>query len=142
MNDIQKSLRCTLVVRRPDTEELYVNWDPRISTLLHEATKIQQLGFDVPYMTQLLLNRAPLLLKKRDMVKVSDKHVKSLLCFLLYLKCNWKLKNQGWITVNAFLISIFFEWFTVLHYCVTVTKIESALPALRKFTSALLPKIK
>lgn len=72
MNDIQKSLRCTLVVRRPDTEELYVNWDPRISTLLHEATKIQQLGFDVPYMTQLLLNRAPLLLKKRDMVKVID----------------------------------------------------------------------
>ena len=74
MNDIQKSLRCTLVVRRPDTEELYVNWDPRISTLLHEATKIQQLGFDVPYMTQLLLNKAPLLLKKRDMVKVSDLH--------------------------------------------------------------------
>ncbi|KAK3864739.1 hypothetical protein Pcinc_029599 [Petrolisthes cinctipes] len=69
MSDIQKSLRCTLVVRRPDTEELYVNWDPRISTLLHEATKIQQLGLDVPYMTQLLLNRAPLLLKKRDMVK-------------------------------------------------------------------------
>ncbi|XP_064087416.1 LOW QUALITY PROTEIN: dynein axonemal heavy chain 5-like [Macrobrachium nipponense] len=69
ISDIQKSLRCTLVVRRPDTEELYVNWDTRISTLLHEATKIQQLGFEVPYMTQLLLNKAPLLLKKRDMVK-------------------------------------------------------------------------
>ncbi|XP_063608047.1 dynein axonemal heavy chain 5-like, partial [Penaeus indicus] len=69
ISDIQKSLRCTLVVRRPESEELYVNWDPRISTLLHEATKIQQLGFEVPYMTQLLLNRAPLLLKKRDMVK-------------------------------------------------------------------------
>ncbi|XP_050711756.1 dynein axonemal heavy chain 5-like isoform X2 [Eriocheir sinensis] len=79
MNDIQKSLRCTLVVRRPDTEELYVNWDPRISTLLHEATKIQQLGFDVPYMTQLLLNRAPLLLKKRDMVKhLLNEHIRVL----------------------------------------------------------------
>ncbi|ROT80144.1 hypothetical protein C7M84_001143 [Penaeus vannamei] len=75
ISDIQKSLRCTLVVQRPDTEELYVNWDPRISTLLHEATKIQQLGFEVPYMTQLLLNRAPLLLKKRDMVKhLLDEH--------------------------------------------------------------------
>lgn len=72
LDDIQKSLRCTLVVRRPETEELYVNWDIRISTLLYEATKIQQLNLDVPYMVQMLLNRAPLLLKKRDIVKVSE----------------------------------------------------------------------
>ncbi|XP_068204591.1 dynein axonemal heavy chain 5-like [Palaemon carinicauda] len=74
ISDIQKSLRCTLVVRRPETEELYVNWDIRISILLHEATQIQQLGFEVPYMTQLLLNKAPLLFKKKDMVK--EDHVK------------------------------------------------------------------
>ncbi|XP_076055178.1 dynein axonemal heavy chain 5-like [Oratosquilla oratoria] len=69
IGDIEKSLRCTIVVRRPDTSELYVNWDPRITTLLHEAASIQQMGFDIPYMTQLLLNRAPLLLNKRDIVK-------------------------------------------------------------------------
>lgn len=75
LDDIQKSLRCTLVVRRPETEELYVNWDIRISTLLYEATKIQQLSLDVPYMVQMLLNRAPFLLKKRDIVKVSGREV-------------------------------------------------------------------
>lgn len=52
-----------------------MNWDIRISTLLYEATKIQQLSLDVPYMVQMLLNRAPLLLKKRDIVKVSGDKV-------------------------------------------------------------------
>ncbi|KAF2364961.1 Dynein heavy chain domain-1 [Trinorchestia longiramus] len=45
--EVQKSLRCSLIVQHPQTQDLYVNWDPRIPALLREASSIQEMGFQI-----------------------------------------------------------------------------------------------
>lgn len=70
IGEVQKSLRCTLIVKHPDTDDLYVNWDPRIPALLDEATSMKKLGFQLPYAISVLLDRAALLYRKRDMTRV------------------------------------------------------------------------
>nr|XP_015210363.1 PREDICTED: dynein heavy chain 5, axonemal-like [Lepisosteus oculatus] len=44
----RRGLNASLLVRHPDTKELYVNLDPLILEVLHEAKYLHKMGFEVP----------------------------------------------------------------------------------------------
>ncbi len=69
-------LQSSLLVRHPDTGELFVNFDPSIWTLIRETECMLRLGLDIPIVAQALR-------VKRDQLK-SD-----------YNKLDVSLRNTG-----------------------------------------------
>ena len=53
--DVAKSgLSAALLVRQPDSKELFVNLDPQILTLVRETECMSRLGLEVPHGAKLL----------------------------------------------------------------------------------------
>ncbi|KAJ8385596.1 hypothetical protein AAFF_G00184580 [Aldrovandia affinis] len=44
----QRALNASLLIRHPETKDLYVNLDPLVPELLHEARYMHKMGFEVP----------------------------------------------------------------------------------------------
>ena len=56
--DAAKSgLNASLLVRHPDTEELFVNFDPQVMELIQEAKCLQALNLDIPETVKALMTK-------------------------------------------------------------------------------------
>lgn len=55
-------LTATLLIRHPDTRQLFVNFDPHILELIQEAKYLKKLNLEIPH-------SAILLCKKEDQIK-------------------------------------------------------------------------
>lgn len=71
ISDVEKSLNSTLLVRDPDTQVVYVNYDPQIHELMREIDVMGQLGIDVPPKAMEMRQKRDQLKEKHDSLKVS-----------------------------------------------------------------------
>ena len=74
ITDVEKSLNSTLLVRDPDTQTIYVNYDPQIQELMREIDVMGQLGIDVPLKAREMRQKRDQLKEKYDSLKVSHIH--------------------------------------------------------------------
>ena len=63
----KSGLSASLLVRHPDTRQLFVNFDPQILELIQEAKYLKKLNLEIP-------DAALILCKKED--KIKDSQVK------------------------------------------------------------------
>jgi len=53
----RSGLNASLLVQHPETKKLYVNFDPQLTELIHEARCLKKLNLDIPEMAhQLFIN--------------------------------------------------------------------------------------
>jgi dynein heavy chain len=48
-------LQATLIIRHPDNNKLYVNFDSEILTLIREAKCLSRIGIDIPESAKIVL---------------------------------------------------------------------------------------
>ena len=53
----RSGLNASLMVRHPETEQLFVNFDPQILELIQEAKYLKKLNLDIPEMALVLCKR-------------------------------------------------------------------------------------
>ena len=69
--EVAKSgLQASLLVRHPETKELYVNFDPQILTLIRETECMVRLGLEIPFSAQTLLQKRHSLKKNYNRLQV------------------------------------------------------------------------
>ena len=65
-------LAATLLVKHPDTGELYVNFDPQVMTLIRETECMARLGLDIPPAAQNLRAKQQYLKEKYNNLMVGE----------------------------------------------------------------------
>ena len=53
----KSGLQASLLVRHPETRELYVNFDPLLMTMIRETECMTRLGLDIPPVAKLMRAR-------------------------------------------------------------------------------------
>ena len=71
----RSSLNATLLVRNPDTGELHVNLDQKITELLREMEVLAKMGLDLPPQARSIAGKEAEIKKKHDSVSVSQTHL-------------------------------------------------------------------
>ena len=56
-DNIKYALQATLLVRHPETNQLYINYDPQIPAMVREATCMNRMDLEVPAVAKNLLRR-------------------------------------------------------------------------------------
>ena len=56
-DNIKYGLQATLLVRHPETKQLYINYDPQIPAMVREATCMLKMGLEVPEVATNLLRK-------------------------------------------------------------------------------------
>ena len=64
-------LQASLLVRHPETKELYVNFDPQILTLIRETECMARFNLDIPFGAQTLMQKQHNLKKNYDRLQVT-----------------------------------------------------------------------
>ena len=64
-------LHVSLLVRHPETKELFVNFDPQLITLIRETECMHKMGLEIPYNAQSLKHMEPTLKKNCYALEVS-----------------------------------------------------------------------
>lgn len=69
--EVAKSgLQASLLVRHPETKELFVNFDPQIITLIRESECMVRLGLDIPFGAQTLMQKRETVKKNYNRLEV------------------------------------------------------------------------
>ena len=56
-DNIKYALQATLLVRHPETKQLFINYDPQIPAMVREATCMIRMGLEVPEVASNLLRK-------------------------------------------------------------------------------------
>lgn len=67
----KSGLQASLLVRHPETKELFVNFDPQILTLIRESECMVRLGLDIPFGAQTLLQKSQTIKKNYNRLQVN-----------------------------------------------------------------------
>ena len=67
----KSGLQASLLVKHPETNQLYVNFDPQILTLIRETECMSRLGLDIPPVARVLRAKQHLLKDHFNALKVS-----------------------------------------------------------------------
>ena len=67
----KSGLQASLLVRPPETKELFVNFDPQILTLIRESECMVRLGLDIPFGAQTLLQKSQTIKKNYNRLQVN-----------------------------------------------------------------------
>ena len=80
VEQVSTGLNASLLVRHPDTEKIYVNFDSQIMELIHEAKYMSKLQLTVP---EVAINMC------KNEQQIKENRVRSALCFIEdeYLMC-------------------------------------------------------
>lgn len=70
MEAVKTGLHASLLVRHPDTQELYVNFDPQILTLIKETECMYRLGLEVPIAARAIFQKQSLFKENYNKLKV------------------------------------------------------------------------
>lgn len=72
MEVARSGLQASLLVRHPETKELFVNFDPQILTLIRESECMVRLGLDIPFGAQTLLQKRQAIKKNYNRLQVRN----------------------------------------------------------------------
>ena len=64
------SMNSTVLVRNPETEELLVNFDPKINTVLREIEVLTKMGLQLPPQAKVFVGKKAEMKKKFDLIEV------------------------------------------------------------------------
>ena len=70
MEVAKSGLQASLLVRHPETKELFVNFDPQIITLIRESECMVRLGLDIPFGAQTLMQKRETIKKNYNRLEV------------------------------------------------------------------------
>ncbi len=73
MEDARVGLQASLLVRSPETGELFVNFDPEILTQIREANCMTKMNLEIPAFASLLRQKQDTLKKNRNKLQVDIK---------------------------------------------------------------------
>ena len=72
IDEVQRCLDSTLIVRHPDSRKLLVNYDHRITELMKEIDIMGSMGIDVPPKARVIRNKREELKENYNTVKVRE----------------------------------------------------------------------
>lgn len=75
MDVVKSGLQSSLLVRHPDSKELFVNFDPQILTLIREAECMARMNLEVPAAAVDLRNRQVTLKRNYNAMVVSQQYL-------------------------------------------------------------------
>ena len=73
---VKSGLHSSLLVRHPETQVLYVNFDPQILTLIRETECMYRLGLDVPIAAKAIHQKQAVFKENYNKLKVSQQPLK------------------------------------------------------------------
>ena len=68
----KSGLQASLLVKHPETEELFVNFDPQILTLIRETECMARLGLEIPPVAKALRAKQTILKDNYNVLNVSS----------------------------------------------------------------------
>lgn len=74
MEEARVGLQASLLVRSPETGELFVNFDPEILTQIREANCMTKMKLEIPPFAALLQQRQDTLKKNYNKLQVDNTH--------------------------------------------------------------------
>ena len=86
---VKSGLHASLLVRHPETNELYVNFDPQILTLIRETECMSRLGLDIPLAARALRQKQQMFKEHFNKLQVKSKGLNSWIVsyFIFFTRC-------------------------------------------------------
>lgn len=72
IDEVQRCINSTLIIRHPDSKKLMVNFDPRINELMKEIDLMGSMGIDVPPKAMAIRNKREEIKENYNQVKVRE----------------------------------------------------------------------
>ena len=70
IDTVKASLNSTVLIRHPDTQELVVNFDPKINEVLREIEVLTKMGLEIPQQARPFLGKRDEMRRKFDIIDV------------------------------------------------------------------------